>query len=71
MNVMERPGSAQSFVWRLGRTEYKCTDKRRTMVMEHVYIYGYVSFAVGVLFPLGLILFTWIALQKIRNVPTQ
>jgi hypothetical protein len=51
-------------------TEYKGTDKGRTKAMEHVDIYGYVSFAVGVLFLLGLILFTWIALWKIHNVPT-
>jgi hypothetical protein len=68
---MERPGSTRSFVWRLGQVEYKDTDKRRTKAMEHVYIYGYVSFAVGVLFLLGLILITWIALWKIRNVPTR
>jgi hypothetical protein len=39
--------------------------------MEHVYIYRYASFALGVLFLLGLILFTWMALQKIQNTLTR
>jgi hypothetical protein len=49
-------------VWRLGQIEYKDTNERRIKAMECVYIYGNVSFAVGILFLLGLILFTWIAL---------
>jgi hypothetical protein len=39
------------------------------MRMEHVFVYGYISFAFGVLFLLGLIFFMWVALRKIRNVP--
>jgi hypothetical protein len=62
---MECPGSLRSSVWRLGLIEYKEMDKRRVETMERVYIYGYVSFAMGVLFLLGLVLFTWMALQKI------
>jgi hypothetical protein len=52
-------------MWRLGQIKYKGTDKRRIETMEHVYIYRYVTFAMGVLFLLGLILFSWIALRKI------
>jgi hypothetical protein len=40
----------------------------RITIMEHVFVYGYVSFAFGVLFLLGLIFFMWVALRKIRNV---
>jgi hypothetical protein len=58
---MERPGNVWSSVWRLGQVKYKDTDKRRTKTMKCVYIYRYVSFAIGVLFLLGLILFIWIA----------
>jgi hypothetical protein len=64
MNIMECPRSLWSSVWRLGRIEYKGEDKRRIGSMECVYMYGYIFFAMGVLFLLGLILFTWIALQK-------
>jgi hypothetical protein len=39
--------------------------------MEHVYIYGYVSFALGVLFLLGLIGFTWMALCRISDAPVR
>jgi hypothetical protein len=55
---MEHPGSLQSSVWRPGLIEYKEMDKRRVETMERVYIYRYVSFAMGVLFLLGLVLFT-------------
>jgi hypothetical protein len=58
-------------MWILGLTEYKEIDKRRVETMEHVYIYGYVSFVLGVLSLLGLVLFTWIALWKIRNTLTR
>jgi hypothetical protein len=51
--------------------EYKDPLKKRIRVIEHVYIYGYVSFAMGVLFLLGLIGFTWIALRRIHVVPAQ
>jgi uncharacterized membrane protein YdcZ (DUF606 family) len=37
--------------------------------MEHVFIWGYVSFGVGVLFLIILILFSWFALRKIRQRP--
>jgi hypothetical protein len=39
--------------------------------MEHVYLYGYVSFAMGVLFLLSLIGFTWVALRQISNASIQ
>jgi hypothetical protein len=39
--------------------------------MERVYVYRYVSFALEVLFLLGLIGFTWVALRRIRNTPIQ
>jgi hypothetical protein len=71
MSVLECPGNVQSSMWRLGQIEYKDIDRRTTKAMECVYIYGYICFAMGVLFLLGLILFTWIALRKIHNAPTQ
>jgi hypothetical protein len=37
--------------------------------MECVFIYGYVSFGLVVLFLIGLIVFTWVTLRKIHNVP--
>jgi hypothetical protein len=51
--------------------KYKGIDKMRTKIMEYVYIYGYMSFTLGVLFLIGLILFMWVALWKIWNVPTR
>jgi hypothetical protein len=39
--------------------------------MEHVFIYGYMSFSLVVLLLIGLIVFTWVALRKIHNVPHQ
>jgi hypothetical protein len=45
--------------------EYKDTSKLRTKVMEWSYMYRYVSFGLGLLFLLGLIRFTWMALCKI------
>jgi hypothetical protein len=55
----------------LGEVKYKGIDKMRTRIMEHMYVYGCVSFALGVLFLIGLILFTWVALWKIQNVPAR
>jgi hypothetical protein len=51
--------------------KYKRIDQTRIMVIEWSYIYGYMSFAVGILFLLGLIRFTWVALRKIRQHPFQ
>jgi hypothetical protein len=49
--------------------KYKGIIQRRMNIMEHVFIYGYVSFGLVVLFLMGLIVFTWVALRKIHNVP--
>jgi hypothetical protein len=49
--------------------EYKVLSKLRTRVMDWSYIYGYISFGLGLLFLLGLIGFTWMALRKIRSRP--
>jgi hypothetical protein len=51
--------------------EYKDPFKKRIRVIEHVYISRYVSFALGVLFLLGLIGFTWVVLQWICGAPVQ
>jgi hypothetical protein len=59
---IECPRRLQSSMWRLGQIKYKGVDKKRIRTMECVYIYGYVFFAMGVLFLLGLIGFTWVAL---------
>jgi hypothetical protein len=56
---MECPSNRQSSVWSLGEVKYKGMDRMRTKIMEHIYIYGY---ALGVLFLIGLILFTWVDL---------
>jgi hypothetical protein len=67
----ERSVNHQSSMWSLRRIEYKSMNKTRTKIMECVYIYRYVSFALGVLFLIGLILFMWVALRKIRQHPFQ
>jgi hypothetical protein len=63
--TMECPGNLRSSMWSLGGVRYKDVDKLRTIIMEYIYIYGYVSFGLGVLFLIGLILFSWMALRKI------
>jgi hypothetical protein len=45
--------------------EYKVLSKLRTRAMDWSYIYGYISFGLGLPFLLGLIGFTWMALRKI------
>jgi hypothetical protein len=45
--------------------EYKVLSQLRTRAMDWSYIYGYISFGLGLLFLLGLIGFTWMALRKI------
>jgi hypothetical protein len=60
--TMEHPGNLRSFMWSLGDVRYKGVDKLRTIIMECVYIYGYISFGLRVLFLIGLILFSWMAL---------
>jgi hypothetical protein len=49
--------------------KYKDVAKLRTKIMEWSYIYRYISFGVGLLFLLGLIRFTWVALRKICQCP--
>jgi hypothetical protein len=49
--------------------EYKVIGKIGTKVMEHVFVWGYASFGIGILFLIGLILFSWFALHKIRQCP--
>jgi hypothetical protein len=51
--------------------EYKDECKLRPKIMEWSSIYGYVSFGLGLLFLLGLIRFTWMALHKIQGHPVQ
>jgi hypothetical protein len=63
----ERSGRLWSSVWVWLPHKYKGMDKVRTKAMKWTYIYGYASFGVGVLFLLGLIGFTWVALCKIRQ----
>jgi hypothetical protein len=46
--------------------KYKVISKMKTRTMESVYISGYVSFGIGVLLLIGLIIFTWIALRKFQ-----
>jgi hypothetical protein len=40
-------------------------NKYRVEVMDCVYIYGYVSFGLVSLFLIGLIVFSWVALQRV------
>jgi hypothetical protein len=58
-----------SSMWMWLQHKYKDVAKLRTKVMEWAYIYGYVSFGMGILFLLGLNGFTWVALRKIRQHP--
>jgi hypothetical protein len=51
--------------------KYKVADKMRTMIIECVYIYRYVSFVLGILLLIGLILFTWVTLRKIWSTPVR
>jgi hypothetical protein len=37
--------------------------------MDHVFIFGYIVFTCGMLFLLGLIMFSWVTLRKIRQRP--
>jgi hypothetical protein len=49
--------------------EYKDTPKLRIMTMDPSYIWGYVSFGLVLLALMGLVIFTWWALRKIRSRP--
>jgi hypothetical protein len=49
--------------------KYKGVTRVRITIMEHVFIYRYISFAFGILFIVGFILFMWVALRRIHNVP--
>jgi hypothetical protein len=49
--------------------EYKIITKAGIKVMEHVLIWEYASFKVGVLFLIVLVLFSWFALRKIQQSP--
>jgi hypothetical protein len=48
--------------------KYKGIIQKRMTIMECVFIYRYVSFSLVVLFLIGLIVFTWVALRKICGV---
>jgi hypothetical protein len=45
--------------------KYKGMHKRGVEGMDRIYVYGYVSFGLVSLFLIGLIVFSWLALQKI------
>jgi hypothetical protein len=62
---VEYSGSLRSFV-EFEQFKYKVIPRMRTRAMEHVYIYGSMSFTLGMLLLIGMILFTWIALRKIQ-----
>jgi hypothetical protein len=39
--------------------------------MDHAFVYGYIAFALGVLSLIFLIIYSWRALWKIRQVPVK
>jgi hypothetical protein len=51
------------------KNEYKDTPKLSIMTMDPSYIWGYVSFGLVLLALMGLVVFTWWALRKIRSRP--
>jgi hypothetical protein len=66
---LTHPGCQVEFHVDAEKYRYKGIIQRKMTIMEHVFIYGYVSFGLVVLFLIGLIVFTWVALRKICNVP--
>jgi uncharacterized membrane protein YqjE len=54
------------YVW---KNQYKDMPKLRIMTMDPSYIWGYVSFGLVLLALIGLVVFTWWALRKIRSRP--
>jgi hypothetical protein len=51
------------------KNEYKDTPKLRMMTMDPSYIWGYISFGLVLLALMGLVVFTWWVLRKIRSRP--
>jgi hypothetical protein len=51
------------------KNEYKDTPKLSIMTMDPSYIWGYISFGLVLLALMGLVVFTWWALHKIRSRP--
>jgi hypothetical protein len=64
----EHSGCRAEFRVESEKYKYKGIINLRITIMEHVFVYGYVSFALRVLFLIGLIFFMWFALRKICNV---
>jgi hypothetical protein len=70
---VECPGRARSSVWMKGvnkgiKTHLK---KCKFFIMECVYIYRYIAFALGVLSLVCLIGYLWKALHKIHRAPVR
>jgi hypothetical protein len=51
------------------KNKYKDAPKMSIMTMDPSYIWGYVSFGLVLLALMGLVVFTWWALRKIRSHP--
>jgi hypothetical protein len=54
------------YVW---KDKYKDMSKVRIKTMDPSFIWGYVSFGLVLLALMGLVVFTWWALHKIRSHP--
>jgi hypothetical protein len=69
---MECSGRLRSSIWINGVKKYKDLCKKgKFYQMEHIYIYGYVAFALGVLSLACLVWYLWRALRKICQVPVR
>jgi hypothetical protein len=51
--------------------KYKGIMQRRIPIMDHVSIYGYTCIGLMGSALIGMIVFTWVVLRKLRRVPQQ
>jgi hypothetical protein len=66
---LERSGCCAEF--RVGAEKYKYKEiiQRRIIMMECVFIYSYVSIGLVGLSIIGMIVFAWVMLRRLRRVP--
>jgi hypothetical protein len=49
--------------------KYKGIVQKRITMMEHVFVYGYMSIGLMGASIIGMIVFAWVVLRKLRRVP--
>jgi hypothetical protein len=49
--------------------KYKEIVQKRITIMEHVFVYGYMSIGLVGASIIGMIVFVWIILRKLQRVP--